>query len=92
MPNDFENQLRAAIKGLLYTSETDAPFEIVHWRNGGESLDEKKVLQLSGHKPNDEVETMSIEEFFKDLTSYLQNPASLNSLLSDMESVAKSSG
>ena len=69
MPNDIENQLRAAIKGLLYTSETDAPFEIVHWRNGGESMDEKKVLLLSGHKPNDAVETMSIEEFFKDLTT-----------------------
>lgn len=69
MPNDIENRLRAAIKGLLYTSETDAPFEIIHWAKGGETLDEKKVLQLSGHKPNDEVETMGIEDFFKDLTS-----------------------
>lgn len=69
MPNDTESQLRAAIKGLLYTSETDAPFEIVHWRNGGENLDEKKALQLSGHKSNDDVETMSIEDFFQDLTT-----------------------
>jgi alpha-glucoside transport system substrate-binding protein len=31
-------------------------------------------------------------EFFKDLTTYLQNPGQLSSLLSDMDSVAKSSG
>lgn len=68
MPNDIDIALKEATKGLLYTSETDAPFEIVHWPAEGDSLDAKKVLQLSGHQPNAPVETMSVDEFFKDLT------------------------
>lgn len=67
MPSDIEKDLQKAIQGLLYPSETDASFEIVHWQDG-ENLDPKKVLQLSGHKPKDLVEIQSVEDFFKPLT------------------------
>jgi len=67
MPGDIDNALKEATKGLLYTSETDAPFEVVHWPADGDVLDAKKVLQLSGHPLNERVERMSIDEFFEEL-------------------------
>ncbi|MDB6022244.1 MAG: Nuclease inhibitor-like protein [Pedosphaera sp.] len=68
MPKEIDTALQQATQGLLYQSETDAPFEIIHWPNGAASLDPKTVLKLSGHKPKDPVETMSVDEFFKPLT------------------------
>ena len=68
MPNEIDAVLQEAIRGLLYQSETDAPFEVFHWPDGATSLDPKTVLKLSGHKPKDPVETLSVGEFFKPLT------------------------
>lgn len=70
MPNEIDSALQPAIQDLLYMSETDAPFEIIHWPEGATGLDAKKVLQLSGHKPKDPVQTISLEDFFKPLTDY----------------------
>ena len=70
MPNEIDSALQPVIQNLLYMSETDAPFEIIHWPDGAAGLDAKKVLQLSGHKPKDPVQTISLEDFFKPLTDY----------------------
>jgi hypothetical protein len=68
MPNEIETALQQATKGLLYESETDAPFEVFHWPDKAPSLDAKKVLQLSGHKPKDPVQVLALDDFFKNLT------------------------
>lgn len=70
MPNEIDTDLQQAIQGLLYTSETDAPFEIIHWPDGTTGLDAKRVLQLSGHKPKDPVRITSMDDFFKPLTDF----------------------
>ena len=70
MPNDIDTALEQAIQGLLYMSETDAPFEIIHWPDEAAGLDAKRVRQLSGHKPKDPVRTTSVDDFFKPLTDY----------------------
>lgn len=70
MPNKIDTDLEQAIQGLLYMSETDAPFEIIHWPDGTASLDAKQVLRLSGHKPKDPVRITSVDDFFKPLTDY----------------------
>lgn len=67
MPDDTESALQQAIKGLQYMSETDAPFEVIHWPDTSSTLDARKVLELSGHKPKDPVQNMSVEDFFKPL-------------------------
>jgi Nuclease A inhibitor-like protein len=40
--------LRRASKGLLYTSETDAPLEPFVWKGAGDKLTEAQVLKLAG--------------------------------------------
>jgi hypothetical protein len=67
MPDDIESALQQATKGLQYMSETDAPFEVVHWTDTSPTLDARKVLELSGHKAKDPVQIMSVEDFFKPL-------------------------
>ena len=72
MPDEIDNDLGQAIEGLLYMSETDASFEIVHWPDGAATLDAKQVLKLSRHKAKDPVQTLSVDDFFKPLTDYPQ--------------------
>lgn len=63
------NALREATQGLLYMSESDEPFAVVHWKGDGKSLDSKKLLALSGHKPGAPVQAVLLDDFFKDLTT-----------------------
>ncbi|MCW6050172.1 nuclease A inhibitor family protein [Lyngbya sp. CCAP 1446/10] len=56
-------QLSSAAQGLLFLSETDAPFEIVHWSAQGE-LTPAKLLQLTEHPPDAPIQVVSVEEFF----------------------------
>jgi hypothetical protein len=70
MPDEIDTELQQATQGLIYMSETDAPFEIIHWPDGGASLDAKQVIRLSRHKPRDPVQTLSVDDFFKPLTDY----------------------
>lgn len=61
--------LREAAAGLLYMSETDEPFEAVHWKNPGRPLDAARLLELTHAKPKTPVREESLESFFKDLTT-----------------------
>ena len=56
-------QLSSAAQGLLFLSETDAPFEVVHWSAQGK-LTPAQVLQLTDHPPDAPIEVVSIDEFF----------------------------
>jgi hypothetical protein len=48
MTDSIATQLKQASKGLLFGSETDAPFEVIHWPAQGE-LTPVKLLQLTNH-------------------------------------------
>ena len=56
-------QLKEASEGLLFISESDAPFEVVRWKGDGK-LTPAQLLQLTGHPPNAPVQVVSVDEFF----------------------------
>jgi len=61
--------LRKAVAGLLYRSESDEPLEVVCWPGNGSPLETGTLLGLI-HKPlNAPVNTISLEDFFRDLTT-----------------------
>ena len=63
MTDSIATQLQQASKGLLCLSETDAPFEVIHWPAQGE-LTPAKLLQLTNHPPDAPVKVVSVDEFF----------------------------
>ena len=63
MTESIATQLKQASEGLLFESESDAPFEVVKWKTQGK-LTGAKLLQLTEHSPDDSVELMSVDEFF----------------------------
>ncbi|MEG4210461.1 nuclease A inhibitor family protein [Microcoleus sp. S13_B4] len=63
MTDSIATQLQQASEGLLFGSETDAPFEVIHWPTQGE-LTPPKLLQLTNHLPDAAVEIISVDEFF----------------------------
>jgi hypothetical protein len=48
MTDSIVAQLKQASNGLFFLSETDAPFEVIHWSAQGE-LTPVKLLQLTNH-------------------------------------------
>ena len=63
MTDSIAAQLKQATEGLLFFSETDAPFEVIHWPAQGE-LTPPKLLQLTGHPPDAPVELRTVDDFF----------------------------
>ncbi|MEG4342265.1 nuclease A inhibitor family protein [Microcoleus sp. A003_D6] len=63
MTDSITDQLQKASKGLLFLSETDAPFEVINWQAQGE-LTPAKLLQLTEHPPDALVELRTVDEFF----------------------------
>ena len=44
-------QLKQASEGLLFLTETDAPFEVLHWPTQGK-LTQALLLQLTNYPPD----------------------------------------
>ena len=63
MTDLIATQLKQASQGLLFLSETDAPFEVISWQTQ-EQLTQAKLLQLTNHPPDAPVEMQTIDEFF----------------------------
>jgi hypothetical protein len=63
MTDSIADQFQQASKGLLFLSESDAPFEVIHWPAQGE-LTPPKLLQLTGHPPDAPVELRTVDDFF----------------------------
>ena len=61
--------LKKASAGLLFPSETDAPFEVVEWPGEQGKPDKARVLELAGQSANTPVKTKGLDAFFKDATS-----------------------
>lgn len=68
MTDSTATQLSSASQGLLFLSETDAPFEVVHWPAQGE-LTPAKLLQLTNHPPDAPVEGQTVDDFFATATA-----------------------
>src|SRR5438045_3921330 len=67
MPDELD-PIRTAAKGLLYPSETDAPFEVLRFpAPGGGSLTKGDVAHLLGKSKSEAVEEQSLDEFFAEL-------------------------
>jgi hypothetical protein len=58
--------LKTASAGLLYQSETDAPFEVVLWEGEQGKPDKARVLELAGLPPSTPAKTKGLDSFFKD--------------------------
>ena len=61
--------LQKASQGLLFQSETDAPFEAFEWPGEQGKPDKARVLELAGLPPGTPVKTKSLAAFFKDATT-----------------------
>ena len=64
MTDSITTQLKQASEGLLFISETDAPFEVIHWQTQGD-LTQAKLLQLTEHPADAPIEVVSVEDFFE---------------------------
>jgi hypothetical protein len=58
------DELKKASKGLVFTSETDAPLEPFLWKNPGK-LTHEQLVELSDAEEGSDVEEMSLDDFFR---------------------------
>lgn len=72
MSTQVTETLEASVEGLLYTTETDEPFEVIHWPGDGKPLDAGRLLELTSNAPDTPVSITSLDDFFKDLTTEQQ--------------------
>ena len=63
MTDSIADQLQKASEGLLFLSETDAPFAVITWPTQGE-LNQVKLLQLTNHPPDAPVKVVTVDDFF----------------------------
>jgi hypothetical protein len=68
MPSAAETALAEASKGLVYLSETDAPFETFSWGKAAGGLTSAKVRKLAKAPARAPVEEVPLEDFFRPLT------------------------
>jgi uncharacterized protein (DUF2267 family) len=61
--DSIATQLKQVSNGLLFLSESDAPFEVISWQTQGE-LTPAKLLQLTNHPPDAPVKVVSVDDFF----------------------------
>lgn len=66
---DLLKQLQAAAQGLLWMSESDYPFEVVHWQEPTTMpMTNNRLLQLTGHPPETPIEQVDLNTFFATAT------------------------
>jgi hypothetical protein len=69
MSKDTVEMLKEASRGLLFPSETDAPFEPFVWEGEEGEPDKAGDLERAGKPPKTPVRVMSLASFFKDVTT-----------------------
>lgn len=65
---DIPTVLKAASKGLLYRSETDAPLEAFEWPGEEGKPQKARVLELAGAAATTPVKVRGLDAFFADAT------------------------
>lgn len=68
MPNTTVDELMKASKGLVYTSETDAPLRTFTWRGDGGPLTAERFRELSKTVPETPVKEVTLDDFFSTQT------------------------
>ncbi len=68
MADNASQELQKAIRGLLYTSESDSPFEVVHWARQEPKLTDTDLRSFAGKSSDAHAEEVGLDEFFHDLT------------------------
>ena len=63
------DQLNSAVKGLLYQSESDEPFAVLHWRDAGIVCSPQQVLSRAQCPAGTSIRTKSLDDFFRDLVA-----------------------
>jgi|SRR6476661_1183722 len=63
MTDSIATKLKQASNGLLFLSETGAPFEVINWQTQGE-LTPAKLLQLTNHPPDAPLKMLAVDDFF----------------------------
>lgn len=68
MPSAAINALKSASKGLLYPSETDAPFTTFQWKRTDGELTPVLLRRLTKREDDAPVDEITLTTFFQDLT------------------------
>jgi hypothetical protein len=61
--------LQKASKGLLFPSESEAPFKSFLWQDAGDKLTQDRVRELAGAEETTTVEEMSLDSLFRTVPS-----------------------
>jgi hypothetical protein len=69
MPSAAVTALTKASTGLLYPSETDAPFEVFTWKNGTAALSPEVLLAFAKLDAASPVAVVTVDDFFSPLTA-----------------------
>ncbi|MBD2680848.1 MULTISPECIES: nuclease A inhibitor family protein [Nostoc] len=65
MTNEIAGILKQSSADLLMMSESDYPFEVVFWTGPVDSLTTQKLLQLTNHPSDSQVEEVGLDYFFR---------------------------
>ncbi|MDZ8024662.1 MAG: nuclease A inhibitor family protein [Nostoc sp. DcaGUA01] len=65
MTNEITEILKQSSADLLMMSESDYPFEVVLWTGPVDSLTTQKLLQLTNHPQDSQVEEVGLDYFFR---------------------------
>jgi hypothetical protein len=57
-------RLKQAAKGVVYSSESDYPFEVIHWTGNGEPITAETIIEKTGTQKDVAVEVIDFSEFF----------------------------
>lgn len=68
MSDEIVAALEQAVSGLLYSSESDAPFEVFVWPDGPDSVTPEVVLARTNHPPGTPIAGQPVDDFFRGLT------------------------
>jgi hypothetical protein len=63
------DQLNSAVQGLLYQSESDEPFAVLHWRDAGAACGPEQVRVRAKCPSGTSIRTKSLDDFFQDLVA-----------------------
>ncbi|MDZ8236032.1 MAG: nuclease A inhibitor family protein [Nostoc sp. ChiQUE01a] len=65
MTNEITEILKQSSADLLMMSESDYPFEVVLWTGPVDSLTTQKLLQLTNHPQDSQVEEVGLDYLFR---------------------------
>jgi hypothetical protein len=56
--------LKQATEGVFYTSESDYPFQVIHWEGNGEPITAETIIKKTGIQEGTPIEVIDFAEFF----------------------------